>query len=81
MDLYQYKGTLYHHKDWDKLFNIGKSFLEEKSDSYMVFYIWGHSYEFDAYPERWKIFEEFCGMMGNHNDIFYGANAEVLGVL
>lgn len=25
-DLYQYKGILYHHKNWDMLFDLGKSF-------------------------------------------------------
>ena len=77
-DLYQYKATLYHHEDWDKLFEFGKRFLEEDSDSPKVFYIWGHAYEFDIYPERWEIFEEFCKMMSGHNDIFYGTNREIL---
>ena len=43
-----------------------------------IFYIWGHSYEFDIFPERWKLFEEFCQMMSNKNDIFYGTNSEIL---
>lgn len=77
-DLYQYKATLYHHEDWDKLFEFGKKFLEEDSDTPKVFYIWGHAYEFDIYPERWELFEEFCKMMSGHNDIFYGTNRELL---
>ena len=77
-DLYQYKGTLYHHANWDELFETGKAFLELKTDTPKVFYIWGHSYEFDVYPERWKQFEEFCKMMSNQDDIFYGTNKEVL---
>lgn len=77
-DLYQYKGTLYHHKDWDMLFDTGKKFLELKADSPKVFYIWGHAYEFDIYPERWQMFEEFCKMMSGRPDIFYGTNKEVL---
>ena len=43
-----------------------------------LFYIWGHSYEFDIYPERWQIFEEFCKMMSGRSDVFYGTNLEVL---
>lgn len=77
-DLYQYKGTLYHHIDWDKLFDMGKKFLDLKADTPQVFYIWGHAYEFDIFPERWKMFEEFCEMMSGQNDIFYGTNLEVL---
>lgn len=78
-DLYQYKGTLYHHEDWDLLFEMGEKFLNEKSDKPQVFYIWGHAYEFDIYPERWEKFEEFCKMISNQNDVFYGTNLEILG--
>lgn len=77
-DLYQYKGTLYHHKNWDILFDMGKEFLELQTDTPKVFYIWGHAYEFDIYPERWEMFEEFCKMMSNQPDIFYGTNKEIL---
>jgi len=78
-DNYQYKGTLYHHEDWDKLFSMGQKFLELKADTPQIFYIWGHAYEFDIYPERWEKFEEFCAMMSGRDDIFYGTNLEVLG--
>jgi len=77
-DLYQYKGTLYHQGNWDILFETGKKFLELKTDTPKVLYIWGHSFEFDIYPERWEIFEEFCKMISGQNDIFYGTNLDVL---
>lgn len=77
-DLYQYKGTIYHHKYWDKMLELGKEFIELKTDTPKVFYIWGHSYEFDIYPERWEQLEEFCKMISNRPDIFYGTNKEVL---
>lgn len=77
-DLYQYKGTLYHHEDWDVLFKTAKEFLELKAETPQIFYIWGHSYEFDIYPERWEKFEEFCKMISNKPDIFYGTNIEIL---
>lgn len=77
-DLYCYEGSLYHHENWDILFEMGKKFLESREESPQVFYIWGHSYEFDIYPERWSRFEEFCKMMSNKSDIFYGTNLEVL---
>ena len=76
-DLYQYRMTLYHHGEWDKLFKMGEEFLELKTDTPKVFSIWGHSYEFDIYPERWEKFEEFCRMMSGKNDIFYGTNIEI----
>lgn len=77
-DLYQYNGTLYHHKYWDNLFEMGEKFLELNTDTPKVFYIWGHSYEFDIYPERWEQFEEFCKMISGKSDIFYGTNKEIL---
>lgn len=77
-DLYQYKGTLYHHEEWDKLFKLGEEFVELKTDTPKIFYIWGHSYEFDIFPERWEKFEEFLKMISNRSDIFYGTNKEVL---
>jgi peptidoglycan/xylan/chitin deacetylase (PgdA/CDA1 family) len=78
-DNYQYKGTLYHHENWDKLFETGEKFLDLKTETPKVFYIWGHSFEFDIYPERWGMFEEFLQMMSGKSDIFYGTNIEILG--
>ena len=78
-DNYQYKGTLYHHENWDKLFETGEKFLNLRTETPKVFYIWGHSFEFDIYPERWGMFEEFLQMMSGKSDIFYGTNIEILG--
>ena len=77
-DLYQYKGTIYHHGGWKEMFELGREFVDLKADTPKVFYIWGHSYEFDIYPERWTQLEEFCEMISNRPDIFYGTNKEVL---
>lgn len=77
-NLFRYNGTIYHHAEWDKLFETGERFLNAKADKPQVFYIWGHAYEFDIYPERWEMFEEFCKMISGKSDVFYGTNAEVL---
>lgn len=77
-NLYRFQGTLYHHEEWGKLFEFGERFLNLQTDEPAIFYIWGHSYEFDIYPERWEMFEEFCKMMSGKNDIFYGTNREIL---
>lgn len=77
-DLYKYKGTVYHHAEWEDLFELGEKFLSLDAEEDAVFYIWGHSYEFDIFPERWEMFEEFCRMMSGREDIFYGTNIEVL---
>ncbi len=77
-DLYQYKGSVYHHAEWNKMLEMGKAFVELKTETPKVFYIWGHAYEFDIFPERWEQFEEFCRMISGRDDIFYGTNKEVL---
>lgn len=77
-NLYRFNPTVYHHGDWDRLFEIAQSFLELKTDAPSILYIWGHAYEFDIFPERWEKFEEFCKMISGADDIFYGTNKEVL---
>lgn len=74
-NLYRFQGTIYHHQQWDQLFEMGEKFLRAEEG---VFYIWGHAYEFDIFPERWQQFEEFCQMISGKEDIFYGTNKEVL---
>lgn len=74
-NLYRFQGTIYHHEQWDRLFEMGERFLKAEQG---LFYIWGHAYEFDIFPERWHIFEEFCQMIGGKEDIFYGTNRQVL---
>ncbi len=77
VDMLNYHGTVYHHQDWDCLFEMGKKFLCVNAETPQIMYVWGHSYEFDIYPERWEQFEKFCEMMSKRNDIFYGTNIEV----
>ncbi len=77
-DLYRFRGTIYHHGEWDRLFEMAEHFLFAESEEPMLLYIWGHSYEFDIYPERWAQFENFCRMISGQKDVFYGTNSEVL---
>lgn len=78
-DLYQYQGTLYHHDEWNLLFDKGMEFLELQTDTPKVFYIWGHSYEFDMMDFiKWERFEEFCKLISGKKDIIYATNQEVL---
>jgi len=75
-NLYRFNPTL-HHREWDKLFELGEKFLKLETDEPQLYYIWGHSYEFDA-DSSWGKFEEFCKMISGHDDIFYGTNKEIL---
>lgn len=67
------------HHDDDMLFELAEKFLkaEPKENEQMLFYVWGHSYEFDV-NNNWDRIEEFCKMMSGKADIFYGTNRECL---
>ena len=73
---YQFNPTV-HHDDWDNLFRLGREFIDLKPDTPKLFYIWGHSFEFDIYND-WDKFEEFLKLISAREDIYYGTNKEVL---
>ena len=76
-NLYEFKPTVYHHEEWDKLFELGEEFLNLKTEQPAIFYVWGHAYEFDIH-NTWDRFEEFLKMMSGKSDITYGTNSELL---
>lgn len=76
-NLYQFQPSVYHVMEMDKMFELGKQFLELKPERPQIFYIWGHSYEFDIH-DTWNQFESFLEMISGRDDIFYGTNREVL---
>ncbi|MBE0601053.1 MAG: polysaccharide deacetylase, partial [Firmicutes bacterium] len=41
-----------------------------------LFYVWGHSYEFDN-DDNWALMEDFCKLMGGRGDIWYATNIEI----
>ena len=76
-DLLVFRPTVYHHAEWDALFELGRRFVELDCDRPQIFYIWGHAYEFDI-RDTWNRFEDFCRLVSGREDIFYGTNREVL---
>lgn len=76
-DMHRFNPTIF-HLDHEKLMELGKKFIEADPKEPMLFYIWGHSYEFD-FENTWDRFEEFCKLISGHDDIFYGTNREVFG--
>ena len=75
-DLLQFKPTV-HHDDYDDLFRLAEEFLSLKTDEPKLFYIWGHSWEYDRHS-TWERMEEFCKLISGRDDMFYGTNTEVL---
>lgn len=76
-NLLRFNPTVYHHREWDALFQLAEEFIRLKPDRPQLFYVWGHSYEFDIH-DTWDRFEEFCRLISGKDDIFYGTNREVL---
>ncbi|MBE7042872.1 MAG: polysaccharide deacetylase [Ruminococcaceae bacterium] len=75
-NLYRFNPTLW-HRDWDQMYELGEMFLGMKTDTPQIFYIWGHSYEFDI-DDSWNLFADFCKFISGKEDIFYGTNREIL---
>lgn len=61
----------------ERIFELAEEFLALETDERKVFYIWGHTYEFDAEDGAWERFERLCQMISGKKDIFYGTNADV----
>ena len=72
-----------HHNDGE-LMNLCDRFLSSdgKNDwarmlsNPLIFYVWGHSYEFND-NNNWEIIEQFCEKMGGHDEIWYATNGEI----
>lgn len=76
-NLFEFRPTVGHHREYSDMLKLGKKFIELETDKPALLYIWGHSYEFDIY-NRWNEFEEFCKFISNRDEIFYGTNKDVL---
>jgi peptidoglycan/xylan/chitin deacetylase (PgdA/CDA1 family) len=76
-NLYRFNPTAY-HLDFEKMMQLGETFIELKPETPKIFYIWGHSYEMDYGADYWVKLEEFFKIISNKDDVFYGTNKEVL---
>lgn len=77
-NLYRLNPTVYIYEA-DKMFELAEKFIALKTDMPQLFYIWGHSYEFDVMDHiNWERFEAFCKLISGKDDIFYGTNKDVL---
>ena len=60
-----------------RMLELAREFVALKPEKPQLFYLWGHSYEFDEF-DNWDLIEEFCKIISGHDDVFYGTNSEVL---
>ena len=65
------------HHDDPKLMELAKKFAEDNSHSSpWLFYLWGHSYEFEAH-DNWDVIENFAEYIGGRDNIWYATNIEI----
>ncbi len=74
-DLLRLKPTC-HHDDTDIMALID-DFLNFRQETPQLFYIWGHSYEFDV-NNNWDRMEKILDKLAGKEEIFYGTNSQVL---
>ena len=75
-NLFRFNPTA--HMDFDKVMSLGRDFIEMKTETPKVFYVWGHSYEMDFEADYWAKLEKFFKLISHKEDIFYGTNREIL---
>lgn len=65
-----------HHKN-PRLMELAKKFVEGPGKrGPELFYLWGHSYEFDD-NDNWNVIEEFAEYVGSREEIWYATNIEI----
>lgn len=71
-----------HHKD-KALFELADRYLAWEENparpdraQLSMFYVWGHSYEFDT-DKNWDVIERFADKMAGHDEIWYATNMEI----
>ena len=74
-DWLRLKATCHHNTP--NLTALADRFVNETpSSSPWLFYLWGHSYEFEA-QDNWEVIERFCDTVGNRQEIWYATNIEI----
>ena len=65
-----------HHKS-SELMELAERFITKKAPADpLLFYLWGHSYEFES-DNNWNVIEEFAAYMGNRPNVWYATNIEI----
>ena len=65
-----------HHKN-PRLMELAEKFVaDEPNRAPELFYLWGHSYEFEG-DDNWNVIEEFAEYIGGKEDIWYANNIEI----
>lgn len=65
------------HHNAKNLMELGNRFVKETPNrTSWLFYVWGHSFEFDD-NDNWDVIENFAELVGLKDDIWYATNIEI----
>jgi peptidoglycan/xylan/chitin deacetylase (PgdA/CDA1 family) len=73
-DFLEWHPTCHHNHDLD---GLSERFLNMAPWYSPLFYVWGHSYEFDN-DDNWNVIEDFCAKMGGMDQVWYATNQEIV---
>lgn len=80
-DWYRWMPTAHHNNphvlDWAREFaemNVREAYIDNRYPR--LFYLWGHSYEFDNH-NNWDRFEALCEILSGREDVWYATNIEI----
>lgn len=74
-DWLRLKATCHHNSP--ELMRLADRFVNEQSKKNpWLFYLWGHSFEFEQ-NDNWDVIERFCEAVGGREDIWYATNIEI----
>ncbi len=62
-----------HHNN-PRLMELAEQFINLQNCG--LFYLWGHSYEFEQ-NDNWQVIENFAAKIGGRDDIWYATNIEI----
>lgn len=73
----EYEGMTAHQSEeaYEQFDQITQQFLN--SDDIGLFYIWGHSWEFDGEGNRWRRIEEFFKTLSHQTEIHYATQTDL----
>lgn len=75
-DFMQWEATCHHNRCIEAANRFIASANDDNPWFSGLFYVWGHSFEFDR-ENNWDMIEEFCKMMSGRDDTWYATNVEI----
>ena len=69
-NIYRLNPTVSFYEEEERAFELAHKFVKMVTSNPKVFFVWGHSFEFDI-NNSWDRFEEFCALLGGHEDVCY----------